>query len=119
MRCSARDRKQLTNIRTCATSSGSGPSGTLSQDSASKVPTSVENGKRRMRGRRSSRGDDDDSNGKRRKKIGSNPDPHHQSPRYACPFHKYDAGKYSVKTSITVMYRTCSGPGFTAISRLK
>lgn len=110
-------RAEAANIRTCATSSPSGPSGTLSQGSTSEVPTFGGNGKRRIRDRRSSRGDDDDDNGKRRKRI--DPNPHHQSRRYACPLHKHDPGRYSVKNSVIMTYRTCSGPGFTAISRLK
>ncbi len=47
-----------------------------------------------------------------------------QVPRLACPFHKENPSKYStqhtaVDQARTVDYRTCAGPGFKSISRLK
>ena len=38
---------------------------------------------------------------------------------YACPFHKYDPFKYRPTTDAGPRYRTCVGPGFKCISRLK
>ena len=38
---------------------------------------------------------------------------------FACPFHKYDPHKYSVNDETLAKYRTCTGPGFPFISRLK
>ena len=37
----------------------------------------------------------------------------------ACPFHKYDPIKYCPNIDTGVKYRTCLGPGFSSISRLK
>ena len=37
----------------------------------------------------------------------------------ACPFHKYDPSKYCPNIDTGVKYRTCLGPGFPSISRLK
>ena len=38
---------------------------------------------------------------------------------FACPFHKYDPFKYRPTTETGSKYRTCVGPGFKSISRLK
>jgi hypothetical protein len=111
-------KEEVANVRTCATSSESGPSGTFPQGSASELPTLGKDSKRRMQGRKLPREEDNDD-GKRRKKTGLSLDPRHHSRRYACPFHKHNPIRYSVENSIMIRYRTCSGPGFTAISRLK
>lgn len=111
-------KEEVSNVRTCATSSESGPSGTLSQGSTSELPTLGKDSNRRMQGRKLPREEDNDD-GKRRKKTGLGLDPRHHSRRYACPFHKHNPIKYSVENSIITRYRTCSGPGFSAISRLK
>ena len=38
---------------------------------------------------------------------------------YACPFHKYDPRKYSINHETGALYRSCMGPGFTEIHRVK
>lgn len=38
---------------------------------------------------------------------------------FACPFHKYDPEKYCSNPTWGVKYRSCMGPGFTTIARLK
>lgn len=105
------------DIRTCAPSSHLGPSGTISHSSNSEKPDTSKNKKRQVRRHERPPGDDDD--GKRRKKNGKDPESRDQSVRYACPFFKYNSAKYSTNNSTGMTYRTCTGPGFNAISRLK
>ena len=38
---------------------------------------------------------------------------------FACPLHKYDSEKYSCNNITGSKFRTCTGPGFTTIARLK
>jgi hypothetical protein len=38
---------------------------------------------------------------------------------FACPFYKYDPMKYTCTNSTRTKYRTCAGPGFDSIARLK
>ena len=56
-----------------------------------------------------------DASNKRRKRDR----PDGESPRFACPFHKYDPIRYSVNNTTEGKYRTCAGPGFPTVSRLK
>jgi hypothetical protein len=74
------------------------------------------------------REEDDDEEGDRRntKNPGDNSDtgPSATHPRFACPFHKQDPMKYRVQhdaadNSKKLDYRTCAGPGFRNIQRLK
>ena len=74
-------------------------------------------GKRRMQDRESP--PPHDGNGKRRRRGGSSVGPHRPNRPYACPFHKYDPRKYSLNGGTGATYRSCLGPGFTSIARLK
>ena len=74
-------------------------------------------GKRANYQRDRSQGDGND--GKKRRT--SPPDTANCEPdlQLACPFHKYDPVKYCPNIDGGVKYRTCLGPGFPTISRLK
>ena len=70
--------------------------------------------------------DDEDGDGRNTKNPGDNSDigPSATHPRFACPFHKQDPMKYRVQhdaadNSKKPDYRTCAGPGFRNIQRLK
>lgn len=39
--------------------------------------------------------------------------------RFACPFYKYNRGKYCPNLDTGTKYRTCTGPGFSSVSKLK
>lgn len=105
------------NFRTCATSSSETSSG-RTQELCGKVSSGSRQGKRQTQDEDSSFRDDIGRD-KRRKKEESEAELRPQSRRYACPCHKYSPGKYSVNYITGATYRTCTGPGFTAISRLK
>ena len=74
-------------------------------------------GKRANYERDRSQGDGNDG----KKKKNSPPDTTNCAPdlQLACPFHKYDPIKYCPNLDTGVKYRTCLGPGFPSISRLK
>ena len=70
--------------------------------------------------------DDEDGDGGNTKNPGDNSDigPPTTHPRFACPFHKQNPKKYRVQhdavdNSKKPDYRTCAGPGFRNIPRLK
>ena len=74
-------------------------------------------GKRANYERDRSQGDDND--GKKKKNnppVTKDCEPDLQ---LACPFHKYDPIKYCPNSDTGVKYRTCLGPGFHSINRLK
>jgi hypothetical protein len=50
------------------------------------------------------------------KKLGTVSNSHR---RYACPFYKHDPIKYAVNSLTGRKYRTCAGPGFESVSRVK
>ena len=61
----------------------------------------------------------DDKGGKRARHPSSGANSGVKRPPFACPFYKYDPIKYR-STSVTgTRYRTCMGPGYETISRLK
>jgi hypothetical protein len=39
--------------------------------------------------------------------------------RFACPFHQYDPLKYSPNNLMGIKYRSCAGPGFKTIAKVK
>ena len=87
---------------------------------------SPENGERRSSQRRKRDdgtpppGDgDNDDNRKRARRSSSKVVIEDNQLTYACPFHKYDALKYRSSPESGSMYRTCMGPGFKTISRVK
>jgi hypothetical protein len=112
---------------------------TSDQSSTSKTGTNESSGKSRKRQRRSSisihdrereerdEEDDEDDEDKRGGKgrgdtLGS--DDFEPIPRLACPFHKHNPTKYSIQhgssdNSKRISYRSCGGPGFKSIQRLK
>lgn len=63
----------------------------------------------------------DDRNDDRRKRIQRPPGmvKGREERCFACPFFKYDPRKYSCTSKKRCKYRTCAGPGFESISRLK
>jgi hypothetical protein len=68
--------------------------------------------------------DEDDDNNRDPKDLSGSPDTEGVLLRLACPFHKRDATKYciqhdAVEGSKKTEYRTCEGPGFKSIQRLK
>jgi hypothetical protein len=68
--------------------------------------------------------DDDDENARNPKDLGGSPDTGGVLLRLACPFHKLDPTKYciqheAVEGSKKADYRSCEGPGFKSIQRLK
>ena len=44
---------------------------------------------------------------------------HGQCNLFACPFNKYDPRRYRISQTTGTRYRTCPGPGFATIARLK
>ena len=74
-------------------------------------------GKRANYDRDRSQGDGND--GKKQKSSSSDITNCELDPKLACPFHKHDPTKYCPNIDSGVKYRTCLGPGFSSISRLK
>ena len=112
------DLSRTTNVRMCG-ASGSDLSTTQSYQitTESSSGSSRRNGKRRMQDRGSP--PPGDGNGKRRSRGGSDADAQSKSRPFACPMHKHDPHKYSLNSGRGAMYRSCLGPGFLRISRLK
>ena len=81
----------------------------------------------RQPGRRRKRDDDtsppgdgnNDDDRKRSKRSPSKVKQNDSQLTYACPFHKYDPQKYRPTADSGSLYRTCVGPGFKSISRVK
>jgi hypothetical protein len=83
--------------------------------------STVANGKRRM-GDRDSPVPEGDGNGDRKKQNMGAPSSgsEDQGRRLACPFHKNDPSKYGIAPhSPDAKYRSCAGPGFTSMTRLR
>ena len=79
-------------------------------------------GKRAMRDREPSpndSSDNDGNSGKRRRGDPSGGKGSGHGPQLACPFHKHDPQKYSPNLETGTKYRSCLGPGFSSISKLK
>lgn len=76
------------------------------------------NGKRAMRDREPSP-DDNANNGKKRRGNPTDARGDEPDPQFACPFRKYDPRKYCSNLDTGTKYRSCIGPGFSTISKLK
>jgi hypothetical protein len=76
--------------------------------------SSLGNGKGRGNG--SEPPDDDQEKDSRRKRSRSGES---FGKLYACPFYKYDPRKYACGTESRSKFRSCTGPGFPSIARLK
>ena len=74
-------------------------------------------GKRANYDRDRSQGDGND--GKKQKNISSDIKSCELDLKLACPFYKHDPTTYRPSIDTGVKYRTCLGPGFSSISRLK
>lgn len=91
-------------------------------DSSNNGSTENCNGKRKNQGREPSPGDNKDNNNNNEKKRRGNPNDGRGSesdPLFACPFQKFDSRKYCPNLDTGIKFRSCSGPGFTSISKLK
>ncbi len=91
--------------------------GALSQNSNSRTPFSTGKGKRRMQDRDSPPPDGNDEKKRKVKspKVGDGG----QDRLFACFFYKYNAQKYCSNSDTGTKYRSCAGPGFSNISKLK
>jgi hypothetical protein len=112
------------------------PDGSTGREPSLDVSSNQPGGSRKKRRRESEnqsreadededRDDDDEDNGSPQG-IGGNPDTggHGIVHRLACPFHKFKPAKYGIQRSMAENsrkpdYRTCAGPGFKTIQRLK
>ena len=105
-------------VRTRATSA-SGSSGMQSYQSKSGASSSSihQNDRKRMQSRDSP--PPDDGNGKRRKRFESDSEFPSQGRMLACPLHKFNPHRYSLNSGRGAAYRSCMGPGFKSISRVK
>ena len=86
------------------------------QNSSSQTPPSVGKSKRRLQDRDSPPPDGNDEK-KRKTKSSSSGDDGQRL--FACCFHKYNAQKYCSNDDTGSKYRSCAGPGFSKISKLK
>ena len=106
-------------MRSCAVA-GSGPLGNPSREP--KVPesqgSSFQRPSKRQRLDRESP-PRDDRNRKRKKADLADPKMKDASRLFACPFNKFDPRKYSTNSGTGATYRSCAGPGFSKIARLK
>ena len=87
------------------------------QNSSSRTPPSTAKSKRRLQDRDSPPPDGNDE--KKRKTKSSNSGDDGQERLLACCFHKHNARKYCSNSDTGLKYRTCAGPGFSKISKLK
>jgi hypothetical protein len=76
------------------------------------------NGKRRLE-RDDEKIPDDNQSGDRKKRTSHSGAVGGDDRLLACPFYKYDPRKYTCTSSTRTKYRTCAGPGFDSIARLK
>lgn len=81
--------------------------------------SSTKEGKRRMQDRDSPPPDDNDGKRKKASPKGSSSEGKIGRPLLACPFHKNDPLKYRANHESGIDFRSCAGPGFQTISRLK
>ena len=79
--------------------------------------SSQKTGKRSLQERESSPPEDDSGRGEKRQRT----DPHTKEVGrlLACPFHKYDPDKYGPNSISGTKFRSCIGPGFPSVARLK
>lgn len=95
----------------------SASTGAYSQPSSSQTPSSTARGKRRTRDRDSPPPDANDE--KKRKTKSTRSGEGDQGRLFACFFHKFDSQKYCSNGETGTKYRSCAGPGFSNVSRLK
>ncbi len=83
--------------------------------------TQDRNGKRPIHDREPSPGDNNNNSNNGKKRRGDPPDAKGIRPdlQFACPFHKFDPRKFCPNLDTGTRYRSCSGPGFSSISKLK
>ena len=91
--------------------------GAHAQNSSSRALPSTGKGKRRLQDRDSQPPDGNDE--KKRKTKSSNTGDDGQERLFACCFHKHNAQKYCSNGDTGSKYRSCAGPGFSKISKLK
>ena len=91
--------------------------GAHAYNSSSRTPPSTGNSKRRLRGWDSPPPDENDSKKRKTKSPTSGDD--EQERLFACCFHKHNAQKYCSNRDTGSKYRSCAGPGFSKISKLK
>jgi hypothetical protein len=63
--------------------------------------------------------DDEEDTPKKRRRGDPTPDGDKSNHLFACPFYKFDPSKYACTNTTGSKYRTCAGPGFHTIARLK
>ena len=90
---------------------------THAQNSNSRTPPSKGVSKRRLQDPDSPPPGGNDE--KKRKIESSQSEDDGQKRLFACCFHKYDAQKYCSNRDTGSKYRSCAGPGFSKISKLK
>ncbi|KAM0798476.1 hypothetical protein BDR22DRAFT_374189 [Usnea florida] len=90
---------------------------THAQNSSSRTPASTGRGKRQSQDQDSPSPYGNDV--KKRKIKSSQSEDDGQGRLFACCFHKYDAQKYCCNGDTGSKYRSCGGPGFSKISKLK
>lgn len=110
-------------LRTSAHTDSTGSSGRASEASTTSSFTSssflsqnssLGNGKGRDNGSEPPNDDQGKNNRRKRSRNGES-----LGKLYACPFYKYDARKYACGTESRSKFRSCTGPGFPSIARLK
>lgn len=108
------------NVRTRGnTTCQSDYANTQSQQSETANQSSTKKGKRRTQDRDSSPPDDKGAKRKKENPKGSSPSGKDRNILFACPFHKNDPLKYRASHQSGIDFRSCAGPGFQTISRLK
>ena len=101
------------------TTSQSDSANTQSRQSETGGQSSTKKGKRRMQDRDSPPPDDNDRKRREGNKKASSLGGKDRSALLACPFHKNDPLKYRANHESGIDFRSCAGPGFQTISRLK
>lgn len=102
------------------TQSHSGTATYTSRSEKSTVDTSKSSMKRPSCRRESASADEEeDDDGKRRKKNGDKRTGPDSEKYFACPFHKFNPLKYCCNSVDGFKFRSCAGPGFPSIARLK
>lgn len=92
-------------------------SGRSSSGSQIECFPSARAGKRRMQEREDSLPGDGNAREEKRQRV--NPQAQEPGLMFACPFNKFDPEKYCPNSTSGAKFRSCIGPGFPSISRLK
>ena len=93
-----------------------GSTGAHAQNSNSRIPPSAGKSKRRLQDRDSPPPNGNDEKKRKTKSPSSGDDGQRL---FACCFHKFNAQKYCSNDDTGSKYRSCAGPGFSKISKLK